>query len=122
VDLAEVIDFYKKLPEVEESTPFGPHILVYKVCNKMFATASLDDVPARINLKCNPDKSLDLRDQYEAIIPGYHMNKKHWNTLSLDGSLSNTLISELIEHSYDLVVDRLNKTDRNRLQSQRGTK
>ena len=74
-----------------EETPFGPEVLVYKVCGKMFALAAPEDVPARMNLKCDPEQALDLRDQYEGITPGYHMNKKHWNTVLLDGSVPGAL-------------------------------
>jgi predicted DNA-binding protein (MmcQ/YjbR family) len=94
-------------PQVEETVPFGPEVLVYKVAGKVFALLVPDEVPPRLNLKCDPDRALDLRDQYEAILPGYHMNKKHWNTLELDGRLSFQLVSELIDHSFDLVVASL---------------
>ena len=74
-------------PEVIEVSPFGPDVLVYKVCGKMFALTNPSEFPSRVNLKCDPDRALGLRCQYEAIIPGYHMNKKHWNTVILDGSV-----------------------------------
>ncbi len=95
------------LPQVTESSPFGPETLVYKVAGKMFATLGFREQQGRMNLKCNPDWALELREQYEAVIPGYHMNKKHWNTLSLDHSLPPALITELINHSYRLVVQGL---------------
>lgn len=110
MDLPDVIDFFLSKSGVEESTPFGPDILVYKVAGKIFAIASPDDVPARINLKCDPQRAIELREQYEAIIPGFHMNKKHWNTLILDGSLPPKLLRELIEHSYQLVVSKARKS------------
>jgi len=103
-------------PGVTEEAPFGPEVPVYKVMGKMFALISPDDVPPSINLKCDPDRALDLRDQYEAIQPGYHMSKKHWNTVLLDGSLPYPLIQELIDHSYELVVGGLTKKDREKLQ------
>ena len=93
----------------EEGTPFGPEVLVYKVGGKMFATLSPDEVPARMNLKCDPERAIDLRDEHESILPGYHMNKRHWNTLVLDQALSGKLIHELIEHSYVLVRASLSK-------------
>jgi predicted DNA-binding protein (MmcQ/YjbR family) len=95
------------LPGVEETTPFGPEVIVYKVGGKMFALATPDEVPHQVNLKCDPERSLELRDRHEDIMPGYHMNKKHWNTLNLGGRLSNALVRELIEHSYALVVAAL---------------
>lgn len=69
----------------------------------MFALLSLDTTPAQVNLKCDPDRALDLRDQYEQVRPGYHMNKKHWNTVILDGALSDNLVAEMIDHSYGLI-------------------
>ncbi|NOX98662.1 MAG: MmcQ/YjbR family DNA-binding protein [Verrucomicrobia bacterium] len=94
---------------VFEETPFGPEVLVYKVGGKMFALLTIEEVPVRMNLKCDPERSLDLRDRHESIIPGYHMNKKHWNTLVLDQMLPERLIRELIDHSYDLVFASLTK-------------
>jgi predicted DNA-binding protein (MmcQ/YjbR family) len=107
MELSDVIAYCLSLPEAEETTPFGPDVLVYKVGGKMFALAAPDDFPARVNLKCNPDRSLEMRDRYAAIQPGWHMNKKHWNTLVLDGTLPPELIQELIAHSYQLVFESL---------------
>ena len=101
---------------VTEETPFGPDVLVYKLAGKMFATLGFEDEVGRMNLKCDPDRALELRDEYEAIIPGYHMNKKHWNTLILDGSLPPKLAGELIDHSYDLVVKGMPKKLREELE------
>lgn len=100
---------------VTEEDPFGPETLVFKVMGKMFALISLDEIPERANLKCDPERAIELREQYETILPGYHMNKKHWNTVVLDPSLPDELISELIDHSYDLVVAGLKKSDREKL-------
>lgn len=109
MDLQAVVAHILSKPAVEETTPFGPNVLVYKVGGKMFALVSPDDFPASLNLKCDPERSLELRDAWEAITPGYHMNKKHWNTLLLDGSVPTELIRELIDHSYALVVASLPK-------------
>lgn len=98
-----------------EEVPFGPDVLVYKVGGKMFALLPIDDVPVRMNLKCDPERALDLCDRYESIIPGFHMNKKHWNTLVLDQTLPESLIRELIDHSYDLVFASLTKKVRSGL-------
>lgn len=111
-DLAAIRIQLLSYPEATEETPFGPEVLVYKVAGKMFATLSPDEVPVRMNLKCDPDRSLELRDNHEGIEPGYHMNKRHWNTLSLDGSLPAPLVSELITHSFELVVAGLPKARR----------
>ncbi len=89
-------------PGVTEETPFGPETLVYKVAGKVFALAPLD-VFDRVNLKCDPERAIELRERYEGIIPGYHMNKVHWNTVDVTGSVPEKLIRELVDHSYELV-------------------
>lgn len=95
---------------VTEDLPFGPDTLVFKIMGKMFALASLDEVPLKVNLKCDPEGSLILREEYPAwILPGYHMNKKHWNSLVLDGNLQKSLVFRLVDHSYDLVLQALPK-------------
>ncbi|MCM4155448.1 MmcQ/YjbR family DNA-binding protein [Gramella sp. AN32] len=95
---------------VTEGLPFGPDNLVFKVMGKMFTIVSLDEVPLRANLKCDPERAIELREEHEEnILPGYHMNKQHWNTLVMDGCLDPKLILELIDHSYDLVVSGLTK-------------
>ncbi len=98
-----------------EEQPFGPDVLVFKVMGKMFALIPLEDDPLRINLKCDPDLALTLRDRYKAITPGYHMNKKHWNTVILDNTVPQEEVQGLIDHSYNLVVKGLKKTDREKL-------
>lgn len=112
MDLPDAIGFILSFPGAEETTPFGPEVLVYKVAGKMFALAVPDDFPARLNLKCDPERAVDLRDRYEGITPGYHMNKRHWNTVLLDGSVPGDLLRELIRHSYELVVASLPKAKR----------
>lgn len=98
-----------------EDTPFGPETLVYKVMGKMFALVSWGEDPLRINLKCDPDLALALRAEYAAVIPGYHMNKKHWNSVILNGSIPEALLIEMIDNSYALVVKGLKKADREKL-------
>ncbi|MBK1833657.1 MmcQ/YjbR family DNA-binding protein [Roseibacillus ishigakijimensis] len=115
MDLQDAIEHCLSLPATEETSPFGPDVLVYKVAGKMFATAGLENEEGRMNLKCDPERAVDLRDQWEAIDPGYHMNKKHWNTLRFDGSLPPKLVRELIDHSYQLVVAGLSKKVREEL-------
>jgi predicted DNA-binding protein (MmcQ/YjbR family) len=104
MDLPDAICHILSKPGAEESTPFGPDVLVYKVGGKMFALTSPDEFPARMNLKCDPERAVLLRDEYDSVLPGYHMNKKHWNTILLDGGVPSSLIRELIDHSYNLVV------------------
>lgn len=116
--LADFCAHCLSLPGVEETTPFGPDVLVYKVGGKMFALAVPDEHPHRVNLKCDPERALELRDRYEDIEPGYHMNKRHWNTLVLGGRLPAILVRELIEHSYQLVVASLPRKMREKLKQQ----
>ena len=115
MDLPDLIAYCLSLPSVEEATPFGPDVLVYKIQGKLFALTQPDEYPVRVNLKCDPERAIELREQYSAIIPGYHMNKKHWNTLVLDGSLRDSLICSLIDDSYLLVAGSLPKKDREKL-------
>ena len=99
---------------VTEELPFGPDTLVFKVAGKVFALASLDTAELRLNLKCDPARALELRDRYpDAIVPGYHMNKRHWNSVYPErDELSDRLVTELIDHSYTLVVAKLTKRER----------
>lgn len=107
--------FLHALPHVEQSTPFGPEHFVEKVGGKVFAIHSPGEEPLRLNLKCDPERAVLLREKHESIIPGYHMNKRHWNTLILDGSLPAALVKELIRHSYDLVFASLPRKVRENL-------
>ncbi len=101
---------------VAETLPFGPDTLVMKVGGKMFALTGLDEGDFRINLKCDPDRAVELRECYPSIVPGWHMNKRHWNTLHVEkGDLSNALLRELIDHSYALVVAKLPRRVRDAL-------
>jgi predicted DNA-binding protein (MmcQ/YjbR family) len=93
---------------VSESFPFDESTLVFKVHNKMFALFSLEKDPLRINLKCDPEKAIELREEYWQVIPGYHSNKKHWNTVIID-QLTLSQVCEWIEHSYNLVWEKLPK-------------
>lgn len=102
-------------PAATEGTPFGPENIVFKVQGKMFALLALDEVPTRVNLKCDPDLALELRDRYEQVEPGYHMNKRHWNTVVLDGVISEREVRKMIDHSYELVVQSLPKAKRKAL-------
>lgn len=105
-------------PEAWLDTPFGPDVLVAKIKNKMFATLSSEKGVAQMNLKCEPQQALFLRDMFSSIIPGYHMNKKHWNTVILDGSIPAGEIERMIDHSYSLVVKSLKSSERKALELQ----
>jgi Uncharacterized protein conserved in bacteria len=111
-----LIDYALSKPGAVPTLPFGPDTLVIKVMDKMFAlTRRRQEAIPSFNLKCDPERAIALREAYPAITPGYHMNKRHWNTVALDGSLSLDEIQRLIDHSYELVVRSLSKTDRARL-------
>jgi len=110
MDLAKFRDYCLSKPQTSEGTPFGPDVLVFKVVGKIFALASLDEVPARANLKCDPDLALELRDRYEQVRPGYHMNKKHWNTVEIERGIPDGELRQMIDHSYDLVAKSLPKS------------
>ena len=92
-------------PGVTEDLPFGPDTLVFRVVGKIFALCDVHDFDG-INLKCDPERAIELRERYEGITPGYHMNKKHWNTVATDGSVPDKLILELVDHSYALVLGK----------------
>ena len=100
-------------PGTTEETPFGPDVLVMKVGGKVFALSSIDNFES-INLKCDPERAVELREQYDQITPGFHMNKKHWNTVYLEG-LNQKLIEELIDHSYELVRHSLPRKTKSEL-------
>ena len=114
MDLAKFREYCLSKPQATEGTPFGETVLVFKVRGKIFALASLDEVPARANLKCDPDLALELRDRYEQVRPGYHMKKKHWNTVEIESGIPDNEIRKMIDHSYELVVSALPRTERTR--------
>ena len=114
MNIEEYRNYCLSKPGVTEDFPFDEETLVFKVVNKLFALTDVDDFLS-INLKCDPQRALELREQYSGIVPGYHMNKQHWNTVLTDGSVEDTLLYELIDHSYELVVANLPKKDRDYL-------
>jgi predicted DNA-binding protein (MmcQ/YjbR family) len=91
-------------PGAEETLPFGPDTLVYKVGGKVFLLTGLGSEQLRFNVKCDPGKAIELREEYSCVLPGWHMNKKHWNTIVVDGSVSSKQLKEWIDHSYSLVI------------------
>ena len=107
-------------PEAREDFPFGPDAYVYKIRGKMFALLVEDDGVARMNLKCDPEEAMVLRDVFAAVTPGYHMNKAHWNTVLLDGSIPRGELERMIDRSYGLVVKRLRKAERVALEVRHG--
>ena len=115
MDAAELRRWCLEQAGAVEDFPFGPEHSVFKVGGRMFALSALDRTPLEVSVKCEPELAVQLRASYAAIRPGYHLNKRHWNTITLDGSLSDQLVRDLIEDSYDLVVDALPKRVRERL-------
>lgn len=95
-------------PGTSEDTPFDENTLCFKVGGKIFAIIDIELFES-VNLKCDPEKAVELREHYSGIVPGYHMNKKHWNTVKFDGSVSDKMILELVDHSYELVLESLPK-------------
>ncbi len=108
--IEELREYCLSKKDTEETLPFGPDTLVFKVNGKVFLLAALDVRPLQFNVKCDPDKAIELREAYQqSVLPGYHMNKKHWNTIIVDGILSNKQLKEMINHSYELVNGKKKK-------------
>lgn len=116
MDKLQTRDYLLSKPEAWEDYPFGPGPAVFKVRQKMFALLMTDKSGVRLNLKCDPVQAQMLRDVFEAVQPGYHMNKRHWNTVLLDGSLPDGEIQRMIDHSYTLVVRGLKGVERRALE------
>ena len=108
MNIEELRDYCLQKKGVTESFPFGEHTLVFKVGDKLFLLTGLME-GNRFNAKCDPERAVELREQYDEVIPGYHMNKKHWNTIYMDGRLTTKQLHELIDHSYELVLNSLPK-------------
>ncbi|PTS94493.1 MmcQ-like protein [Pedobacter sp. HMWF019] len=111
MNIEELRDYCLQKPGSTEDFPFGDQTLVFKIGGKIFLLIGLEE-GNRFNAKCDPERAVELREQYDTIIPGYHMNKKHWNTIYMDGRLKRSLLHELIDHSYDLVLNSLPKAQR----------
>ena len=109
MNIEEYREYCISKPGVSEGFPFDQNTLVFKVMGKMFALLPLNEEIPRANLKADPAWSLELREQHQQITPGFHMNKKHWNTIEFDGSLADSEIFHWVNHSYDLVVSKLPK-------------
>lgn len=103
MDIVDLCTYCQSLPDAEETFPFGPDVIVYKVNGKIFCLVPLDSPTQQFNVKCNPEKAAELRERYACVQPGFHMNKKHWNTIIIDGSVSAQVLRTWIDHSYELV-------------------
>lgn len=115
VKAEELRQFCLSLAGAEETFPFGPESTVFKVAGKIFALSRLDETPLCVSLKCEPGLAEQLRKAHEAVRPGYHLNKRHWNTVTIDGSLPRETIRDMVEDSYDLIVSRLSRSRREAL-------
>ena len=105
-------DFCLTLPHTTEDMPFGEDFLVFRICNRIFALTNLEHIPVSVSLKCDPERAIELREQYpDKIVAGYHLNKKHWNTILLE-SLPEVLIKEMVQHSYEQVLAKVPKKER----------
>ena len=107
MDLDDIREYCLSKPASEEALPFGPDVLVFKVAGKVFLLLPLDSEDLQFNAKCDPEEAEELRERYPSVQPGYHMNKKHWNTITVDGSVSSALLKKWIDDSYELVVKSL---------------
>jgi predicted DNA-binding protein (MmcQ/YjbR family) len=117
MNMEQIREYCIRKKGVTEEFPFDEETLVFKIVGKIFLLASLESIPLQINLKCDPEKAIELREEYEAVQPGYHMNKKHWNTIILDGTVPAKKILEWIDDSYNLVVSGLKKSDLKKLKN-----
>jgi predicted DNA-binding protein (MmcQ/YjbR family) len=120
MNAAELRDYCLSLAGAQETFPFGPNTSVFKVGGKMFALSQLGADDLRISLKCEPALAQELRQAHAEVIPGYHLNKRHWNTVIIDGSLPDQIVEDMIEDSYDLVVSNLPEPGRRALRFQPG--
>lgn len=107
--LEELRDYCLSKKGVEETLPFGPETLVFKVMGKIFLLTGIENNPIQFNIKCLPEKAIELREEYACVTPGYHMNKQHWNTIICDNSATNKVIFSWIDDSYNLVANSLTK-------------
>ena len=109
MNIEEFRDYCLSKKYVTECFPFDTTTLVFKVANKMFALSGLENIPASVNLKCDPERAIELREEYSGIVAGFHMSKKHWNTITIEGNIPIDFIEELVDHSYNLVVKGMTK-------------
>ncbi len=115
LELEDIRLYCLQKPGVTEDFPFGEDTLAFRVMSKIFMLTNLSNSSTSINLKCDPERALELREQYASVKPGYHMNKKHWNTVSVDDTVDSSMIYEWIDHSYELVAKGLTKAQRDQL-------
>lgn len=112
MNVEEIREYCLRKKDAGESLPFGPDTVVFKVNGKIFLLLPLDTEQVQFNVKCDPERAEELRIQYSCVLPGYHMNKKHWNTVIVDGSVPGTLLRDWIDHSYELVMPKKKKNEK----------
>ena len=115
MNIEELREYCMDKKHVTESFPFDNETLVFKVMNKMFALTGINNNPLSVNLKCDPEKAVALREEYSCVLPGYHMSKQHWNTVVIDGSVPDKLVKEWIDESYNMIVASLPKRVREQM-------
>ena len=115
MNIEELHAYCMSKPFAEETFPFGEETLVFKVLGKAFLLSGINEKPVQFNVKCDPEKAIELREQYSFVLPGYHMNKKHWNTIICESGVSSKFIKQWIDHSYQLVVESLPKKEREKV-------
>ncbi len=115
MNIESISEYCRKKKGVTEDFPFDEDTLAIRVINKIFLLASLEKIPLQMNLKCDPEYAVELRERYDSVQPGFHMNKSHWNTVVIDGSIPNSELKEMIDHSYEQVVKGLKKADKEKL-------
>ncbi len=106
MNIEDIREYCLSKADVEESLPFGPTVVVFKTNGKVFLLLPLDSEQVQFNVKCDPELAVTLRETHDCVLPGYHMNKKHWNTIIVDGSVKNSMLKEWIDHSYLLVCKK----------------
>jgi predicted DNA-binding protein (MmcQ/YjbR family) len=116
MNIEELREYCLSKPGAEETFPFGPDTIVFKVAGKAFLLCSLGGIELSFNVKCDPELAIELREQYASVQPGYHMNKKHWNTILVDGSVTVRLLKDWIDHSYQQVVKGLSRKEGTKLE------
>lgn len=115
MNIEELREYCLAKPFAEETFPFDETTLVFKVLGKVFLLAGIDEQPLQFNVKCDPEYAIELREKYSFVLPGYHMNKKHWNTVVCESGTSKKLLKELIDHSYDMVVNGMTAKEREKV-------
>lgn len=115
MNIESISEYCRKKKGVTEDFPFDEDTLAIRVMNKIFLLASLEKIPLQINLKCDPEHAMELRERYDSVQPGFHMNKSHWNTVHINGSIPNSELKVMIDHSYEQVVKGLKKADKEKL-------